>query len=62
MGKVPDSELTARLRLKVIETIDSVACAMAMKAMAKLDERMKTASYLELISAADILIKGAIER
>ena len=59
---MPDNELTARIRLKVIETIDSVACALALKAMAKLDEKMKSASYLDLISTANILIKGAVER
>jgi hypothetical protein len=47
---IPNIELTARIRLKVIETIDSVAYGLALKAVAKLNEKMKTASYLELIS------------
>jgi hypothetical protein len=46
---MPDNELTARIRLKVIETIDSVAYGLAMKAMAKLDEDEDN-----VISGADI--------
>jgi hypothetical protein len=59
---MPDNELTARIRLKVIETIDSVAYGLALKAMAKLNEKMKTASYLELISTANILTNGVMGR
>ena len=58
----PHNELTEIIKLRVIETIDSLAYGLAMKAMDKLNQKMETASFLELVSAANILGRGDIER
>jgi hypothetical protein len=54
---IQHNELTAKIRAQVIEVIDTLVYGLAMKAMAKLDERMKTASFLELMSTADVLVR-----
>jgi hypothetical protein len=56
------NELTARIRSQMIAVIDSLVYGLAMKAMAKLDEEMKTASYLELVSVANVLVTGQLAR
>jgi len=49
-GEMPRTELYELTRLRLIEAIDSVACDLGMKAVAKLQEKVNTASYMELIS------------
>jgi hypothetical protein len=58
----PENELVDIIRLRVIETIDSVAYGLALKAMAKLNQRMDTASSLELINYAGRLGAFAARR
>jgi len=60
-----ESELTERTRVRVIQTIDSVAYGLGMKVLAKINEKTKTASVPELLSIAGAMIeigKGDIER
>jgi len=61
----PESELTERTRLRVIQTIDSAAYGLGMKVLAKINEKTKTASVPELLSIAGAMIevgKGDSER
>ncbi|HEY7554735.1 MAG TPA: hypothetical protein VIH18_07990 [Candidatus Binatia bacterium] len=52
----PNNEVVEIVRARVIETIDSLAYGLALKAMAKLNQRMdKGASSLELITYANLL-------
>ena len=61
----PESELTERTRLRVIQLIDSAAHDLGMKVLAKINEKTKTASIPELLSIAGAMIgigKGDIGR
>ena len=61
----PETELTERTRIRVIEAIDSAAHDLGMKVLAKINEKTKTASIPELLSIAGAMIeigKGDIER
>mgnify|MGYP007034159764 CR=1 FL=1 len=60
-----ESELTERTRIRVIEAIDSMAYGLGMKALARINEKTKTASIPELLSIAGATIgigKGDIGR
>ena len=48
--QMPRTELYELTRVRLIQAIDSVACDLGLKAIAKLDEKLNTASYMELIS------------
>ena len=59
----PENELTERTRLRLIQTIDSTAYELGMTAIAKLNEKIKTASIPELLSIAGAIIgKGNLGR
>jgi hypothetical protein len=61
----PESELTERTRIRVIQLIDSAAHDLGMKVLAKINEKTKTASVPELLSIAGAMIeigKGDTER
>ena len=60
---IPENELTERTRIRVIQTIDSVAYGLGMKVLAKINEKTKTASIPELLSIAGAMIgEGDIGR
>lgn len=48
--QMPRNELYELTRVRLIQVIDSVACDLGMKAIARLEEKLRTASYSELIS------------
>ena len=52
----PESELTERTRIRVIQLIDSAAHDLGMKVLAKINEKTKTASIPELLSIAGAMI------
>lgn len=61
----PETELTERTRIRVLQVIDSAAHDLGMKVLAKINEKTKTASIPELLSIAGAMIgigKGDIER
>ncbi len=59
----PESELTERTRIRVIQVIDSVAYGLGMKVIAKINDKIKVASFPELMSIAGAMIRiGDIER
>ena len=59
----PESELTERTRIRVIQLIDSAAHDLGMKVLAKINEKTKTASIPELLSIAGAMIEiGDTER
>jgi len=57
--QMPRSELYELIRLRLIKAIDDSVYDFGMKAMAKLEEKMKTASFMELINFVGVgLNKG----
>jgi|SRR3990172_11565621 len=59
----PENELIERTRVRLIQAIDSVAFDLGMTVIAKLNEKIKAASFPELLSILDALIlKGEIGR
>ena len=59
----PETELTERTRIRLIEAIDSVAYGLGMKVLAKINDKIKAASFPELMSIAGAMIRiGDIER
>ena len=58
-----ENELLERTRVRLIQAIDCAAYDLGMTAIAKLDEKIKTASFPELITIAGAMIRiGGIER
>ena len=61
----PESELTERTRARLIQAIDGAAYDLGMAAIAKINDKIKTASFPELMSIAGAMIeigKGDAER
>lgn len=54
--QMPRSELYELTRLRLIRVIDEYVYDFGMKAMAKLEEKMKTASFMELINFAGVAL------
>jgi hypothetical protein len=54
--QVPRSELFEITRLQLIRAIDDCVYDFGMKAMAKLEEKIKTASFTELINFAGVAL------
>ena len=54
--EIPRNELYELTRLQLTRYIDTMVYDVAMTAMAKLEEKMKTASYLELIGIANVAL------
>jgi len=54
--QVPRSELYELTKLRLIKAIDDCVYDFGMKAMAKLEEKMKTASFMELINFAGVAL------
>lgn len=52
-----DNELTLTVKYRVKQAIDNVADDLAMKAIARLEEKIEKASFTELISACDVLAR-----
>ena len=64
-SEAPENELIERIKARLIQAIDSTPYDLGMAAIAKLDEKIKTASIPELISIAAGLSgigKGDIQR
>jgi hypothetical protein len=54
--EMPQNELFEITRLRLIKAIDDCVYDFGMKAMAKLEEKMKTASFMELINFAGVAL------
>ena len=54
--QMPQNELFEITRLRLIKAIDNCVYDFGMKAMAKLEEKMKTASFMELINIAGVAL------
>lgn len=55
-NQMPHNELFEITRLRLIKAIDDSVYDLGMKAMAKLEERMKTASFTELMGIVDVAL------
>ena len=59
----PENELIERTRVRLIQAIDSAAYDLGMAVLAKLDEKINTASFPELMSILGAsMVKGAVQR
>src|SRR3989338_8990403 len=52
-----DNELTLTVKYRVKQAIKNVADDLAIRAVARLEEKMEKASFTELISACDVLAR-----
>jgi hypothetical protein len=53
---MPQTELFKTTRLRLLRAIDESLYDLGMKAMAKLEERMKSASFTELLGIVDVAL------
>ena len=62
-SEAPETEVIERTKARLIQAIDGASYELAIVAIAKLDEKIKTASFPELITIAGAMIRiGGIER
>ena len=62
-SEAPENELIERTKVRLIQAIDGAAYDLGMTAIAKLNEKIKTASIPELLSIAGAMIaKGDAQR
>jgi hypothetical protein len=54
--QMPQTELFKTTRLRLLRAIDESLYDLGMKAMAKLEERMKSASFTELLGIVDVAL------
>lgn len=60
--QIPQNELFEITRLRLIKAIDDCVYDFGMKAMAKLEEKIKTASFMELINFAGVALNRGESR
>ena len=62
-SEAPENELIERTKARVIQAIDGAAYDLGMAVLAKLDEKIKTASFPELMSILGAsMVKGDMQR
>ncbi|MFQ5853426.1 MAG: hypothetical protein ACE5JU_22940 [Candidatus Binatia bacterium] len=59
--ELPRNELYATLRERLITNLENCAGTLAMQAMTKLEQKMETASYIELIGIFDVTSNLALK-